>query len=298
MIISYNSAELTCNCIKSIYDTCDFEIDICVVDNNSVDNTKVQIQSEYPNVRFIENNKNLGYSKAVNIGVNSKYSDISIISNADVIYKPNSIKYLIDYLIQNPKIASVGPAQYFLNGKRQYSFGLLPSFILIFRNFLFIQPILNRIKTKKAKKVDYLDGAVIAVRTDVFKTVGGFSEEFFFYSEDADYCRKLSNAGFYNIHLPYAEVIHLRGASTNVNGININALDIFVKAKIQLTKKYLNPALHNLYYLSELFNNIISEKLFNIIYSVKKSPQVAYKSEYYNKLCSAWQSNIKALKNK
>lgn len=297
VIISYNSAEITINCIKSIYDTYLSIVDICVVDNNSSDNTLMLISKNFPNVKIISNTENLGYSKAVNIGVFSQDSDYVIISNADVIYKSESIKMMFEFLESNPKVAVVGPSQYFTDGRLQFSHGLIPGLQSIIRNFLYLQPLLNRIKSIKPKKVQYLDGAVLACRTNTFRQVNGFSEDFFFYSEDADFCRKINDAGYECIHLPQAEVIHLRGASTNINGINENALDMFVKAKIKLTRKYCSTIISKLYFCSEVYNTRLTEILFKIIYSVKKSPKSLYKYQYYNKLLSTWKSNIKSLKN-
>lgn len=298
VIISYNSAGITKNCINSVYSTCDFPVDICVVDNNSSDNTIELINKNFPDVKVIANSENLGYSKAVNIGVLSQESDYVIISNADVIYKPDSIKKMFEYLENNPKSAVIGPAQYYADGRLQYSHGLIPGLKFVIRNILYLQPILNRIKSIKPKKVQYLDGAVLACRSKAFRAVNGFSEDFFFYSEDADFCRKINDAGYECIHLPDAEVIHLRGASTNINGINENALDMFVKAKIKLTHKYCSPIISKLYFCSEVFNTRLTEILFKIIYSVKKSPKSLYKYQYYNKLLAVWKSNIKSLKNK
>ncbi len=272
-------------------------IDICVVDNNSTDNTVEQLRINYPQVKIIKNIDNLGYSKAVNIGVNSTDSDFVIISNADVIYNSGTISCLFDYLNANPKAGVVAPSQYYTDGRLQYSYGLLPGWGLILRNIFYIQPLLNRIKSIHPHKVQYLDGAVMAVRTEVFKKVAGFSEEYFFYSEDADFCKKVTINGYDNIHLPAAKVIHLRGASTNIGGINENALDLFVKAKIRLAKKYAKPYIQNIYFKSELFNNKIACILFKLIHSVKKSPNTSFKLQYYNKLSAAWKSNINSIKN-
>jgi GT2 family glycosyltransferase len=194
-------------------------------------------------------------------------------------------------LENNSKIGALGPSQYFPNGDKQYAYGYLPGIKLSLINYFLLAPILRRYWNFGQNK-DYIDGAVMTLRTDVFNRVGGMDEDFFFYSEDAALCEAISRLGFEIIHYPEARIIHYRGASTNIDGINESALSMFVSAKIKLCKKNHSKTLCRFYRSSEIFNNFFVSKMFYIISKFNNSEKSKYKAEYYQKLFKIWMKSI------
>lgn len=287
--MSYNCKELTANCIRSILRE-DASTNICVVDNASADGTCEMIASEFPEVQVIANEQNLGYSKAINLGALNSDEDYIILSNADVVFHNNSISELINSLKQSPKVAAVAPKQLYANGRIQQSSGFIPGIKAIIINYLMLYPLLNKLSSMFRLTFDYLDGAVICVSTEVFNALGGFDEEYFFYSEDADFSKRIRNRG-YKVSVNYdATVTHYRGASTNIDGINYEALLKFVNAKVSLSNKYNSAKITKLYVNSEVFVTRTMRFVFSLLSSFSHKSNYIYKSEYYKLLNQAWRT--------
>lgn len=287
IIISYNSKELTKNCINSIISTYP-TAGITVVDNASTDGSTELIQELFPSVEIISNNKNLGYSKAINSGAASASEEYLILSNADVVYHPNCIQELVSSLEADKSIGLVAPMQFYTNGKHQMSSGFVPGILLSCINFTLTTPVINRLPYLRNLTTGYLDGAVLAVRNATFQSLKGFDESFFFYSEDADFSIRIKQLGLSLKVLNNATVTHYRGASTNVGEINTNALRIFVEAKVKLSKNYNSPIVSKLYILSERFNSSAMRIIFTILNKFKNSSRTSFKAKYYSLLASEW----------
>src|SRR6185295_16347467 len=115
IIISYNIFNYTSECVQSLIDSGFDQKQIIVVDNCSMDNSVELLKSNFPNVEFIENPGNYGYSKAVNIGLHRIKSKYVIISNSDVIYNQPSLKNNLVSIIENPDFAVIGNRQIYPN---------------------------------------------------------------------------------------------------------------------------------------------------------------------------------------
>ncbi len=285
--MSYNCKELTANCIRSILRE-DASINICVVDNASADGTCEMLATEFPEVQVIANKENLGYSKAINMGALNSDEDYLILSNADVVFHENSIQKLLNTLKYLPKVGAVAPKQLFVNGSIQQSSGFIPGIKASIINYLMIYPILNRLSSIFKLTFDYLDGAVLCVSSKLFEVLGGFDEQFFFYSEDADFSKRIRNMG-YSVLVNYdATVTHYRGASTNIAGINHSALEQFVNAKVFLSNKYNSAKITRIYICSEIFITNVMKIAFTILSVLSHKSNYQYKSKYYKLLNQVW----------
>jgi GT2 family glycosyltransferase len=250
IIISYNCHDLTLKCIDSIQSTVkDIKYGITVVDNASTDDTVDILEKDYPSVNIIQNERNMGYGAAANIGARQSGTPFIIISNADVIYHDGSIEKLIGYLKENPDTAVVSPQQQYLNGQWQYSYGDYPGIKDGLKHLFFIHYIENHIRRSlwKIYKVDqmpsepdYLDGAVLAFRKKDYTGAGGFDEDYFFYSEEADICLRLKQAGKRVVFLPAARITHVRGGISAPGGMKENNIRMLVKGKLLFCRKHLN----------------------------------------------------------
>lgn len=257
IIISYNTRDLTLRCIETALEYGGLvELEICIVDNASSDDTISKIRSEYPKVRIIENVSNLGYAKACNIGVLSSSAEYIILSNSDVEYKQDSLKYLIESLSE-PNAAFVGPQQFFPNGRHQRSSGFAPGFIQsvfdfgldkVYRNVCW-----NMTQSPQYQN-GYIDGAVLAFRKEVYKELEGMDEDYFFYTEEADLCYRAWKKGYRNFTVRQAEVIHLRGSSSDKmpsdKSINmlVDSKRIFLNKHRSALNRYLTQKIEMLNY--------------------------------------------------
>jgi len=204
VIINYNTGELTCQCIESIFDTYSRNALINIVDNASADDSVKYISDRYPQLAIIRNEQNYGYAKAVNIGVRTTSSELVLVSNSDVTFHPNSINIAAQMLKDDAGIGVSGIFQYFPDGRPQRSYGSFPGYKLGLMDMLLLTNIQEqlsglvrkiRVNSNKIKEVEYADGAALMIRREIFDKLNGFDENFFFYTEETDFCKRVKNLG-------------------------------------------------------------------------------------------------------
>ncbi len=162
-------------------------------------------------------------------------------------------------LIENPKNAVVGPRQLYPNGDYQYSYGDLPGIKLGIKKLFLLNHIMDYLEKRnwyagkyKIKNVSYIDGAVLAVKRKVFKDVKGFDEDYFFYTEEADFCLRVENLGYKVVHNPNSVVIHHRGATDKSNNLNEKRLRQMVSSKVLFCRKHLSFQISKFYMICEI----------------------------------------------
>ncbi len=275
IIISYNSKEYVIDCIKSIIYTCyDFIPEIIIVDNNSTDDTVKAVSELFPDVIVVQNTENLGYAKAINIGANKSTGDILILSNADVIYRDNSIQELAKYTTSNPYVAVCGPQQIFPNGNFQRSFGYFPSIKRALFDVTGISKLVQKRKKKEFQRkaslpysVEYLDGAILCIKKNTFNSLNGFDEDYFFYSEEVDFCYRSSKFGKNCLIVPASVVVHHRGGSQENKGMSQKGIQMLINSEELFLSKHKSTFEKKSYFKIELINF----KLLSLMYSILKN---------------------------
>ncbi len=268
IIITYNCPEYALGCIKSIYETCPGEsLNIIVVDNASTDETVSSISGAYPGIRIIRNRKNLGYAAAVNIGMAAGSEDYAIVSNADVVFHPGTIRALVEFLEKYEEVGVVGPQQVYGHGGWEYSYGDIPGMKSTLKDLFFLSSLHRGIRKalwkkiridKYPREVEYVDGGVLALRRRAYERVNGFDEDFFFFSEEADFCYRVYISGFLVMFLPTCTVTHFRGGSTSKAPLE-QTISMMAKSKMLFVRKHNSrPYCHIYKYLSILQNGFQS----------------------------------------
>ena len=240
ILVSYNTAELTRNCLKSVYEKTDgITFDVWVVDNNSADNSVEMIKSEFPQVNVIASPENLGYGRANNLAISKVNSKYVLLLNTDTVLLNNAVKLLFDFM-ENPENANVGACGgqlYNRDMTYQNSFGefdhiddlrrkaLGINFKKLYHRLLNImdkkfgnQEVYRDYKAKYPHEVDYIIGADVMLRKSVIDKTGVFDERFFMFGEEAEMQFRIKKAGCRIVFTPGPEIIHYGGASSyNVN---------------------------------------------------------------------------------
>jgi hypothetical protein len=292
---------MTLGCIESIHNTTEgLDIGITVVDNASTDDTITEISKKYSSVKIISKKENLGYAGAVNAGAKNSDAEFLIVSNNDVIYHENSIEKLITYLINNSDTAVAGPQQMYPDGSWEYCYGRLPGIILGLKNLFLITSIQQsgqRMKWKKKnsgmkpKQVGYIDGAVMATKKAVFDKLNGFNEDYFFYTEEADFCKRVSDSGYKIKFIPDSVVTHIRGGSSARMGFDENKVREFIKSKFIYCGKHFSTVRTWIYATLEIVHNysmILFWKLINLFSGKGKKQFIKSKIFVYRVLAKTW----------
>ncbi len=253
IIVNYNSTNCLLNCLESLYRARgDFRGKIFVQDNASTDNVDRVLQ-HFPEVILRKNSTNLGFSAAVNQTLKESRAPYVVLLNPDSYVMEGFFEDILNYLVKNPSIGILGPKILDSDGKVQGSARSFPTPLTAFfgRRSLFTRlfpnnPITssNVLTTRSdgvtPMEVDWVSGACMVVNRKAVETVGYLDEQFFIYWEDADWCRRMWEAGWKVVYFPRACVIHYVGVSSDQ--LLIRSLYEFHKSVYLLFEKYSRPS--------------------------------------------------------
>ena len=226
IIVSYNVKSFLRQCLKSVYSSkIDIPLEIIVVDNYSFDQSVEMVKNEFPKVKVIENNKNLGFAKAVNIGVKHSSGEYICLLNPDSVIENGTLQELYNHYINNTNTGIVGAKIINPNGTTQLaSKRTFPSLWIGISKFLGLNKIFPNsklfagynqtfISEDNISNVDAVSGSCMLFSKQIFNDINGFDESYFLYFEDTDFCTRVKDSGKEIIYFPKAKVIHYKGES-------------------------------------------------------------------------------------
>lgn len=232
-VVSWNVRELLRRCLASLEGQWP-DLRVVVVDNASSDGTVEMVADDFPAVRVIPNEANLGFTVANNqalrlLGAGSGAPDApwaTFLLNPDTEVRPGAIGALARHLSSAPRVAVVGPLLRYSDGAVQSSRRRFPSLaVAVLESTPFAwrwphNPVARRYRMDdlppdRPSDVDWVTGAAMLVRSSALAEVGLFDEGFFLYSEELDLCRRLAGAGWLVRYEPAAEVMHHEARSSD-----------------------------------------------------------------------------------
>lgn len=225
VIIEYFSGEHLAKCLTSLEQQSHQPEKIVVV-VNGIEEKKIDIlRKEFSSVHFILPNSNLGYSKAINLGVGNTLSGFILVLNPDTVLDVDFAKLACGYLSENDSVAAIGPQIREANGEIYPSARNEPNIIdavghgllgMFKPNNKFTRRYKNLdLDPNETREVDWLSGAAQFQRRKALDDVGGWDEDFFMYCEDIDLGRRFRLRGWKNIYLPESKIQHIQGISTD-----------------------------------------------------------------------------------
>lgn len=228
ILVNYNSTPLTIDAIDSIYGHLNgVSAKIIVVDNASNDHPE-RISQQFPHVQLVINQKNLGYSKAINKAIEHSRSGYLVIMNPDTVVVNGFFTDVLKFMRHNGQVGIVGPKIYNKDGSVQGSARRFPSIrtALFGRNSFLTKMFPNNPVTQSEffcfqsndnifMNVDWVSGACMVLKREAFRAINGFDERFFLYWEDTDLCKRMRQAGYEVVYYPKAEVTHFVGVSSD-----------------------------------------------------------------------------------
>ena len=110
IIVSFNVKSYLRQCLNSVLASTHIDdLEVIVVDNHSFDDSCDLVKNEFPQIELIENQKNLGFSVAINQGINIASGDYICFLNPDTLIQEDAFIKLISHLEENPKVGCIGP---------------------------------------------------------------------------------------------------------------------------------------------------------------------------------------------
>lgn len=240
IIVHYQVKDLLRKCILSIEKYFQgFDYEIIVVDNHSPDNGWKSLISEFPTVRFIGLENNLGFSKANNIGVKQAKGEYVYILNPDTEIEGDYFGEVLDFADRQQNIGALGLRMHNLEGqflpesKRSVP-ALVNSFEKLFTKLSNNSKTYyrNDIREFDIAEVEVMTGANLLMKKSVYEEVGGFDERYFMYGEDIDLCYTILNNGYKNFYYGKYSILHHKGESTVKDRVYLErffgAMEIFI----------------------------------------------------------------------
>ncbi len=220
IIINWNTYQLTFNCLKSL-EACVYKNKtIFFVDNGSKDGSGDKIALEFPEINYIKNTKNEGFTgannKALKIILKQNF-DYALLLNNDTQVNPNFLCHLEARMNFDKNLAATQPLILDLQNKNTIwnAGGSLNPF------FCFFKTKYNRATYKPKLKIDtstqWISGCCVLVNIEVIKKVGLLDNRFFAYFEDADWSIRMTNLGYKLGVVPESIIYHLKSGSTKKN---------------------------------------------------------------------------------
>lgn len=294
IIITRNGWELTRSCIESLLlSETEFIFQITVVDNQSEDGTQENLKQLFPDIKLISNSQNLGYAKAVNMGMNNTAAPFAIIANNDLVFFKDTVQKLLSYLESDETFGCAGPQQLYPNGELQRSFGDLPGISGILKEIFFINFIKKPISkilsaNRKPHQVPYLDGACLAVRRNAFFHLGGFDEDYFFFTEEADFCKRLRDMNYKVMLCPESRLIHLRGGGSGAARFDESSAQLLVSTKVLFSQKHHSCRYTRIFICLNRFNAATKKFIISFGLIFAKNQKLKEKYRYFNSVLIQW----------
>ena len=262
IILTFNSSRFISDLLKSLQQ---FQKDseIIVVDNASSDNT-VASAKKFDWVRVVETGQNLGFAKGINFGAKKATGEYLLFINPDTEFKSGSLSDLKSIFENNEKIGIVGGKLVDKDGQVEKSagkfFNLLNTFFIILG---LDEAFGSRFSPNKFSRVDFVSGGFMIVRSDLFKKLNGFDENFFMYLEDMELCFRAKKIGFETYFAPSVVVTHAGQGSSSRGFAVINIykgiLYFYKKHKTRLEYEIVRIGLGTkaiaVYFLGRITNN-------------------------------------------
>lgn len=243
IIVTYNSRPEVDDAINSAVAAVfcvDGTADVIVVDNASQDGTAAHVAHDHADVRLVENSTNTGFGSANNQAFELATGAVWLLVNPDARLDIDAVSPLRAVLEQRPRAALVAPT---VDGPGEAeSAGMLPSVRSAIGHFLFVNRLLRGssggafrgFQLRKGRgrdpvRVEWASAAVLAVRPEAIREVGGFDESIFLYGEDLDLADRLARAGWEAWLVPEARAWHGIGASSaGISTRWVDGLDEFL----------------------------------------------------------------------
>jgi len=214
IVVSFNTCQMTQDCLKALESSLEgINSEVIVVDNASTDGSVAAIKQNFPRVQVIARATNSGFGAANNEAMRVAKGRFLLLLNSDAFPEQNAVTALLAFMRQNPRAGAVGPRLSNADGSLQVSCHPFPSPLFAWKENLWLTRGYSRWAHDQVRKVDFAIGACLLVRRETYERVGGFDETFFMYSEEADWQRRMRDAGWDRVFVPDARVTHLGGAS-------------------------------------------------------------------------------------
>jgi len=222
IIVSWNTVALLQKCLESIVaNPPSGEFEVIVVDNVSTDGSCQMVRQQFPQVKLVANDQNVGFAQANNQAIAISVGRFILLLNPDTEVKPGALEALVQFMESRTEVGAAGAKLLNPDGTLQHSCYQMPTLAREFWRLFHLDALypfgVYRMATwdrELPKKVEVIQGAALILRREVLDQVGLLDTDYFIYTEEVDLCYRLQIAGWQLYYVPQARVVHYGGQST------------------------------------------------------------------------------------
>ena len=223
VILNFNTKELLQKLLPFVERTTYNNFEIVVADNASTDGSLAYVKSQFPTIKCIQIDSNLGYAGGYNECLKQLDTDFWVLLNSDVEVEPSWLDPLMETMLSNEDVAAVQPKILSYDNRAQFEYagasgGLIDKYGYPFcRGRLFDQLETDNGQYDSAQEVFWATGAALLVRASVYKKLNGLDADFFAHMEEIDLCWRMKNHGKQVWVNPASTVYHIGGGTLDAH---------------------------------------------------------------------------------
>jgi GT2 family glycosyltransferase len=252
VVVTYQCKHQARACLTSIFKATErVSFEVVVLDNASDDGTTEMIRADFPQVRLLALNENIGFAAGVNRATDVARGEYLLLLNPDTVVHRGAIERLVAFARSHPEHGIYGGRTLNPDGSINpgscwgrptvWSLVCFASMLstAFKRSGLFDPESLGRWERDSVREVDIVTGCLLLTPRAVWNELGGFDPRFFMYGEDADLALRAGKAGFRPIITPDAVITHEVGASSKVRS---DKMILLFQSKATLVRKHWHAA--------------------------------------------------------
>jgi hypothetical protein len=224
VIPTHDTRDLVERCLHSLGGEVADRFDVIVVDDGSTDGTAERLAEGFPWVRVLRHQVAQGFTASVNDGLACANGGLLLLLNSDTEVRPGSLEELLVAFERDPRLGIAGASLENPDGSHQWSAGREPSLPWLFAlSSGFGRWVRERLPVMRRRvpghsvggPTEWVTGAAMAIRRDVYHLLGPLETAFHFYVQDMDYCLRARAVGFGVAVIPGFRVMHLGGGTVS-----------------------------------------------------------------------------------
>ena len=255
VIVNTNTKDYVRQCLQSIRENYDIDAEVIVIENGSEDGSDEMLR-EFPEVKILVNEEKRGFSENNNLGSEVSKAPLLLFLNPDTETPTGSLRAMLNVIASEPTVAVFGGKCLDAHGETERSTGCDPTLLSIAIDRLlgslpFLRPLLQTFSQRhyygydRARDVDWVTGAYLWIRTEVFREIEGWDSSIFLYYDDTDLCRRARAGGYGVRYAPESTIYHYHNKTPMLTdyrkGLMRSGLHLFIKKHYGPFRRWLYP---------------------------------------------------------
>jgi len=239
VIVSYNVRYYIVQCIESVRRAiAGLDAEIIVVDNHSKDDTVAFLRENFPDVRLMASQSNLGFSRGNNMAIREAQGEYILLLNPDTVVGERVLQEAVSFMDNHPEAGGAGVQMLNVDGTCALeSRRALPTPWVSFMKMMGSTEryYMSHLSWDSPQQIEIISGAFCLLRRKALDQIGLLDETFFMYGEDIDMSYRLLKGGWQNWYLPL-QILHYKGESTEKTSFRY--VHVFYQAMLIFFRKH------------------------------------------------------------